>query len=251
MDGEQARGPRRERARPSGHPVRLRGPCRPQVRSGALARLLHRRNFAIGAHLPRSPGTRRRQSTTRGGRTSATRTRRSASRQKGGARAASSSSTGVTSGDHTRDVSRTILRTPRSTTYCVRISRPRDDRTGPQNAEASNLRVLQMADAIKNRYDFVYFFDITDGNPNGDPDAGNLPRIDPETGQGLVTDVCLKRKIRNFVGLDPRRAAAVRDLRQGEGGPQPAARTGLLGAEGRPQEAHGQGQGQGRGGPPR
>ena len=58
-----------------------------------------------------------------------------------------------------------------------------------------------MSDAIKNRYDFVYFFEITDGNPNGDPDAGNLPRIDPETLQGLVTDVCLKRKIRNFVGL--------------------------------------------------
>ncbi|MCC7408363.1 MAG: type I-C CRISPR-associated protein Cas7/Csd2 [Phycisphaeraceae bacterium] len=54
---------------------------------------------------------------------------------------------------------------------------------------------------IQNRYDFVYFFDITDGNPNGDPDAGNLPRVDPETGQGLVTDVCLKRKIRNYVGL--------------------------------------------------
>lgn len=55
--------------------------------------------------------------------------------------------------------------------------------------------------SIQNRYDIVYFFDITDGNPNGDPDAGNLPRIDPETGQGLVTDVCLKRKIRNYVGL--------------------------------------------------
>ncbi len=54
---------------------------------------------------------------------------------------------------------------------------------------------------VSNRYDFVYFFDIADGNPNGDPDAGNLPRIDPETGQGLVTDVCLKRKVRNFVGL--------------------------------------------------
>lgn len=58
-----------------------------------------------------------------------------------------------------------------------------------------------MSDPIQNRYDFAYFFDITDGNPNGDPDAGNLPRIDPETGQGLVTDVCLKRKIRNYVGL--------------------------------------------------
>lgn len=55
--------------------------------------------------------------------------------------------------------------------------------------------------AVNHRYDFVYLFDITDGNPNGDPDAGNLPRIDPETGQGLVTDVCLKRKVRNFVGL--------------------------------------------------
>ena len=58
-----------------------------------------------------------------------------------------------------------------------------------------------MSNPLTSRYDFVYFFDITDGNPNGDPDAGNLPRIDPETGQGLVTDVCLKRKIRNFVGL--------------------------------------------------
>lgn len=54
---------------------------------------------------------------------------------------------------------------------------------------------------IGNRYDFVYLFDVTDGNPNGDPDAGNQPRIDPETGEGLVTDVCLKRKIRNAVPL--------------------------------------------------
>lgn len=52
-----------------------------------------------------------------------------------------------------------------------------------------------------NRYDFVYLFDVKDANPNGDPDAGNLPRIDPETGHGLVTDVCLKRKIRNYVAL--------------------------------------------------
>jgi len=58
-----------------------------------------------------------------------------------------------------------------------------------------------MSDIIKNRYEFVLLFDVKDGNPNGDPDAGNLPRIDPETAQGLVTDVCLKRKIRNFVGL--------------------------------------------------
>ena len=56
-----------------------------------------------------------------------------------------------------------------------------------------------MSTPVQHRYDFVYFFDVTDGNPNGDPDAGNLPRIDPETNQGLVTDVCLKRKIRNFV----------------------------------------------------
>ncbi len=54
---------------------------------------------------------------------------------------------------------------------------------------------------INKRYDFVLFFDVQDGNPNGDPDAGNLPRVDAETGHGLVTDVCLKRKVRNFVGL--------------------------------------------------
>lgn len=59
-----------------------------------------------------------------------------------------------------------------------------------------------MVNSIRNRYDFVLFFDVKDGNPNGDPDAGNLPRIDPETGHGLVTDVCLKRKVRNFVQLD-------------------------------------------------
>ncbi len=51
------------------------------------------------------------------------------------------------------------------------------------------------------RHDFVFLFDVTDGNPNGDPDAGNLPRVDPETMQGLVTDVCIKRKIRNFVDV--------------------------------------------------
>ncbi|MGR4862234.1 type I-C CRISPR-associated protein Cas7/Csd2 [Caulobacter sp. LARHSG274] len=55
--------------------------------------------------------------------------------------------------------------------------------------------------AISNRYDFVYLFDVKDGNPNGDPDAGNLPRLDPETGKGLVTDVALKRKIRNYVAM--------------------------------------------------
>jgi CRISPR-associated protein Csd2 len=56
--------------------------------------------------------------------------------------------------------------------------------------------------AIANRYEFVYLFDVTNGNPNGDPDAGNLPRLDPETNQGLVTDVCLKRKLRNYVSLE-------------------------------------------------
>lgn len=56
-----------------------------------------------------------------------------------------------------------------------------------------------MSEAIKNRYDFVILFDVENGNPNGDPDAGNMPRVDPETGCGLVTDVCLKRKIRNYV----------------------------------------------------
>lgn len=58
-----------------------------------------------------------------------------------------------------------------------------------------------MTDIIRNRYDFVLLFDVKDGNPNGDPDAGNLPRVDPETSHGLVTDVCLKRKVRNFVQL--------------------------------------------------
>jgi len=58
-----------------------------------------------------------------------------------------------------------------------------------------------MSEPIKNRYEFVLLFDVKDGNPNGDPDAGNLPRIDPETGNGLVTDVCLKRKVRNYVQM--------------------------------------------------
>lgn len=58
-----------------------------------------------------------------------------------------------------------------------------------------------MNNTINNRYDFVLLFDVKDGNPNGDPDAGNLPRMDPETGHGLVTDVCLKRKVRNYIGL--------------------------------------------------
>ena len=55
--------------------------------------------------------------------------------------------------------------------------------------------------SLNQRYDFVLVFEVQDGNPNGDPDAGNMPRLDAETGHGLVTDVALKRKVRNFVGL--------------------------------------------------
>ncbi|MCQ4772608.1 type I-C CRISPR-associated protein Cas7/Csd2 [Lacrimispora saccharolytica] len=58
-----------------------------------------------------------------------------------------------------------------------------------------------MGEVIKNRYEFVILFDVENGNPNGDPDAGNMPRVDPESGLGLVTDVCLKRKIRNYVDM--------------------------------------------------
>ena len=65
-----------------------------------------------------------------------------------------------------------------------------------------------MANKINQRVDFVYLFDVKDGNPNGDPDAGNLPRIDPETANGLITDVCLKRKIRNYVEV-------AKDLQEG------------------------------------
>jgi CRISPR-associated protein Csd2 len=64
-----------------------------------------------------------------------------------------------------------------------------------------------MPEPIKNRYEFVLFFDVENGNPNGDPDAGNLPRLDPETSRGLVTDVCLKRKVRNYVELAKGNAA--------------------------------------------
>lgn len=60
---------------------------------------------------------------------------------------------------------------------------------------------MKFEDAIKNRHEFVILFDVENGNPNGDPDAGNMPRVDPETGHGLVTDVCIKRKIRNYVEL--------------------------------------------------
>ena len=57
---------------------------------------------------------------------------------------------------------------------------------------------------LNHRYDFVLLFDVKDGNPNGDPDAGNLPRLDAETGHGLVTDVCLKRTVRNYVEMSQR-----------------------------------------------
>ena len=56
-----------------------------------------------------------------------------------------------------------------------------------------------MSEAIKNRYEFIILFDVENGNPNGDPDSGNMPRVDPETNQGIVTDVCLKKKIRRYV----------------------------------------------------
>ena len=58
-----------------------------------------------------------------------------------------------------------------------------------------------MAEPIKNRYDFVILFDVENGNPNGDPDSGNMPRIDPETNLGIVTDVCIKRKRRNYIEM--------------------------------------------------
>lgn len=75
-----------------------------------------------------------------------------------------------------------------------------------------------MTEPIQNRFDFVLFFDVKNGNPNGDPDAGNMPRIDPETGRGVVSDVCLKRKVRNYV-----------DLVKGEGVDDPDVAEGELG----------------------
>lgn len=75
-----------------------------------------------------------------------------------------------------------------------------------------------MTEPIQNRFDFVLFFDVKNGNPNGDPDAGNMPRIDPETGRGVVSDVCLKRKVRNYV-----------DLVKGEGIDDPDVAEGELG----------------------
>ena len=73
-----------------------------------------------------------------------------------------------------------------------------------------------MSEPIQNRYDFVFFCDVKNGNPNGDPDAGNLPRIDPDTSQGIISDVCIKRKIRNYVDLIKGEAIDDPDVNEGE-----------------------------------
>jgi CRISPR-associated protein Csd2 len=65
---------------------------------------------------------------------------------------------------------------------------------------------MKMSEILNNRYEFVLYFDVENGNPNGDPDAGNMPRIDPQTGYGIITDVCLKRKVRNFVEIAKERS---------------------------------------------
>ena len=84
-----------------------------------------------------------------------------------------------------------------------------------------------MSTPIKNRYDFVILFDVENGNPNGDPDAGNMPRIDPETGYGLVTDVCLKRKIRNYVEDVEGGGTRLSHLCEGGRPPEPERRGGF------------------------
>lgn len=73
-----------------------------------------------------------------------------------------------------------------------------------------------MTEPIQNRFDFMLFFDVKNGNPNGDPDAGNMPRIDPETGHGIVSDVCLKRKVRNYVDLVKGQDVDGPDVAEGE-----------------------------------
>lgn len=75
-----------------------------------------------------------------------------------------------------------------------------------------------MSDPIQNRFDFVLFFDVKNGNPNGDPDAGNMPRVDPVTGHGIVSDVCLKRKVRNYVDLVKGESIDDPDVPEGEQG---------------------------------
>src|SRR6201999_1419687 len=77
--------------------------------------------------------------------------------------------------------------------------------------QPTNHRGARGMTQLENRYDFVFLFDVTNGNPNGDPDAGNSPRLDPETGHGLVSDVCIKRKIRNFISLTKNPANAETD----------------------------------------
>ncbi len=73
-----------------------------------------------------------------------------------------------------------------------------------------------MSEAITNRYDFTIFFDVVNGNPNGDPDAGNMPRIDPDTNKGIVSDVCIKRKVRNYVDLVKGENIEAPDVAEGE-----------------------------------
>lgn len=73
-----------------------------------------------------------------------------------------------------------------------------------------------MPEPIQNRYDFVFFCDVKNGNPNGDPDAGNLPRIDPDTSRGIISDVCIKRKIRNYVDLVKDKSVDDPDIEEGE-----------------------------------
>lgn len=75
-----------------------------------------------------------------------------------------------------------------------------------------------MSEPIQNRFDFVLFFDVKNGNPNGDPDAGNMPRVDPATGHGIVSDVCLKRKVRNYVDLVKGESIDDPDTREDEQG---------------------------------
>ena len=96
---------------------------------------------------------------------------------------------------------------------------------------------------LKNRIDFVYIFDVQDGNPNGDPDAGNLPRIDAETGIGLVTDVCLKRKVRNYVQIAQAGKAGQGPRAQPGQGPEGAFAPGRTGPAGAPVQAAGRAEG--------
>ena len=84
-----------------------------------------------------------------------------------------------------------------------------------------------MSSPINNRYEFVMLYDVENGNPNGDPDAGNMPRIDPETGHGIVTDVCLKRKIRNYARIGQGRFRWLPHSHQGRHAAEPESRRSL------------------------